>query len=168
MTKAGAIARDMLEDAGLTQIPVDPAAVARRLDITVIRHEADRNLYGMLLRKDGQAVIGINPVHSAEGQRFTLAHLVGHYTLHASRELMVDLADRQVQPPFASLPLDREEIEANRFATALLMPERQVRQAAKTGPFELPRLVSALARQFEVSPMVMNHRLLALGIVLDV
>jgi Zn-dependent peptidase ImmA (M78 family) len=70
--------------------------------------------------------------------------------------------------PIASLATDREEIEANAFAAALLMPERLVLESVSrlltTGQHTPEELTLLLAREFEVSEAAMGYRLIKLGI----
>ena len=70
--------------------------------------------------------------------------------------------------PTASLATDREEIEANAFAAALLMPERLVLEAVSqllTAAHHTPETLTVLlAKKFEVSEAAMDYRLINLGI----
>jgi Zn-dependent peptidase ImmA (M78 family) len=63
---------------------------------------------------------------------------------------------------------DREEIEANAFAAALLMPENMVRslidglpQVTRRDP---DRTIQELARTFDVSASALGFRLINLGL----
>jgi Zn-dependent peptidase ImmA (M78 family) len=61
---------------------------------------------------------------------------------------------------------DREEIEANRFASALLAPEAMVREAVWRTRFRTAQeLVRGLSREFKMSEVAMNYRLMNLGII---
>lgn len=121
-----------------------------------------------LLRRGDQIVIGLNGAHDQQRQRFALAHLVGHLHLHRSRDLILDTVDRHSLGSLPSMPTDREESEANRFAGALLAPERIVRPMAAETPFGTARdLVRLLAGRFEVTEAAMGYRLMSLGIVMD-
>ncbi len=63
---------------------------------------------------------------------------------------------------------DREEIQANAFAAALLMPERLVLEAVSrllTADHYTPETLTVLlAKEFEVSEAAMGYRLINLGI----
>ncbi len=67
--------------------------------------------------------------------------------------------------------VDRREIDANRFAAGLLMPEEWVYEAFKelilgAAPKDTTEdFVVALARRFEVSSEAMRYRLVNLGIL---
>lgn len=169
MSRADVAARELIDQFGLTDLPINPEKVARELGILVIREGGAAELSGMLLRRDDQDAIGLNPQHSAASQRFALAHLIGHFQIHPRRELILDTAARYSYGNLASLPTDREEAEANRFAGALLMPEAVVRRMAAEADFDTAaQLIDLLAPRFEVSRAVMGYRLMSLGIILDV
>jgi Zn-dependent peptidase ImmA (M78 family) len=168
MSRADVAARDLIDRFGYTDLPIDPEKVARELGVLVVRDSGDARLSGMLLRRDGQMAIGLNPKHSATGQRFALAHLLGHFRMHRGRELILDTVDRYSYGNLPSMPTDREEAEANRFAGALLAPEAVVRRMAAEARFDTAaQLVGILAGRFELSPAVMSYRLMSLGIVMD-
>ena len=61
---------------------------------------------------------------------------------------------------------DREEVEANRFAAALLMPDHMVRSWIARESFQTaPELVERLAKSFGVSKVAVNFRLVNLGLI---
>ncbi len=65
----------------------------------------------------------------------------------------------------SSQATDREEMEANRFAAALLMPEQMVVEAATAAPRDPEELVRSLARRFKVIEAAMGYRLINLGLL---
>jgi Zn-dependent peptidase ImmA (M78 family) len=66
----------------------------------------------------------------------------------------------------SSLATDREEIEANRFAAALLMPDHMVRSWVMHESFQTAQeLVERLAKSFKVSKAAVNFRLVNLGLI---
>ena len=72
----------------------------------------------------------------------------------------VDFRDR-----VSSLATDQEEVEANRFAAALLMPQEMVVQAVTGASRDPDELVRSLARSFKVSEAAMGYRLINLGVL---
>ena len=108
-------------------------------------------------------MIGVNRSDHPNRRRFTVAHELGHYVLH-DRDAYVD---KGYCVNFRDLDsgsgTKSEEIEANRFAAALLMPQAMVRRAFDNLAFELAGPnddeLSALARQFGVSTQAMAYRL---------
>lgn len=125
---------------------------------------------GAPARDDGQALSGLLLptvgeiwVNAGEARqwpprrRFTIAHELGHWTLHRHAERSVFCrsgaigAEPQERPPLAP-----HEQEANVFAAALLMPARLVQeQYARGDPF--PRLCET----FAASGAAMGRRLKA-------
>ena len=166
MARGEVAARNLIDEHQLTALPIDPEKVAASLGAVVIRQPGPVELSGMLLRRDGQDVIGIRAGLEPPRQRFTLAHLVGHLHLHARRDLILDTAARYSHPNLASMPTDREEAEANRFAAALLVPEGTVRRmAVEADARTADQLVDLLTPRFEVTRTAMAARLLNLGII---
>ncbi len=116
-----------------------------------------------------RTVIGVNSAHSLTRRRFTVAHELGHLRLHPGRPLILDAPARvNFRDHIASLATDREEIEANAFAAALLMPERLVLEAVgrllTAGQHTPEKLAQLLAEEFQVSEAAMSYRLINLGI----
>lgn len=168
MTRADKAARDLQERFSLEEPFIDPEKIAIELGVTVIRQEADGRISGMLLRRNNRDVIGVNPIKSQTVQRFVLAHLLGHHQLHRTRPTLLDAQGAHLYGNLSCFPLDREEVQANQFAAALLMPELAVRLLAASDSHEsTERLVGRLATHFDVSRAVMGHRLISLGLALD-
>jgi Zn-dependent peptidase ImmA (M78 family) len=92
-------------------------------------------------------------------RRFTIAHELGHWYLHADRS-----SDGQYTR-FCRGPDLRgtrgEEGEANQFASALLMPEGLLTETAS----ELQMNIPLLAKRFDVSVPAMRLRLVTLDIL---
>lgn len=170
MRKTDLAAQRLLAEARIDAAPIEVFALARRAGADVVRHQFDDgDISGMLYRDDTRTVIGINSTHSPTRQRFTVAHELGHLKLHPGRPLILDAPARvNFRDPTASLATDREEIEANAFAAALLMPEPLVLEAASrllTADHHTPETLTVLlAKEFEVSEAAMGYRLINLGI----
>src|SRR5262245_24897878 len=84
--RAEMVATKLLRTAGEVSPPVDPARFTRGQGISLRRRELPPSQSGFLLRLNGQAVIVVNGTHSAKRQRFTVAHELGHFLLHAVKE----------------------------------------------------------------------------------
>lgn len=100
--------------------------------------------------------------------RFSIAHELGHYLLHKdSRSLFIDKRNFAVyhRNELSSTGEDRLEIEANRFAAALLMPTDMLRNEITKNDFDLgdEEVQSSLAKRFNVSTQAMAYRLASLG-----
>jgi Zn-dependent peptidase ImmA (M78 family) len=102
-------------------------------------------------------------------QRFTIAHELGHRALHPGRELILDVPVRvNVREKASSMASDIEEIEANAFAAALLMPQQMIRDQVNRLPpgkrREPESTAVALAKIFKVSASALSFRLISLGL----
>ncbi|MFE6129519.1 ImmA/IrrE family metallo-endopeptidase [Streptomyces sp. NPDC056437] len=154
---------------GIDKAPIDPVLLAKKLGVLVVPQDMPDDVSGMLLRRGDEQVIGVNQKHHENRQRFTVAHELGHLRLHRGRPLILDTDTRvNFRDTVSSMATDREEMEANRFAAALLAPEPMVRRAAREADFRTAQqLVQLMARYFDVSDMAMNYRLINLGIIAD-
>ncbi len=106
-------------------------------------------------------------------EQFSLAHEVGHWILHYGRGHGRQLAllpetNEQTNGPLLCRRVsdgDRRELQADRFAAFLLLPEYLLRRVAD--PYALVRWagVTALARHCGVSKRAMVRRLEGLGLI---
>ncbi|MFG2351503.1 ImmA/IrrE family metallo-endopeptidase [Streptomyces phaeochromogenes] len=169
MARADTAAKALLAQFGVDEPPVDPGQLAEKLGVLVVPQEMTDDVSGMLLRRGEQKVIGVNQAHVEARQRFTVAHELGHLLLHRGRPLILDTQTRvNLRDTVSSKATDREEIEANRFAAALLAPEVMVRREVRQAQFQtVEDLVERLADRFGVSHTAMNFRLMNLGIISD-
>lgn len=133
-------------------LPIDPFTIADRLGIIVRDARLRPDLSGQIAFGDGgNAVITVNASDHPNRRRFTVAHEIGHYTRRdevGAKEGFVDYRDT-----LAGLGVDAEEIYANQFAAALLMPAHLVKQ------FSANMSVGAMANLFGTSVQAMNLRL---------
>ncbi len=134
------------------QLPFDPVRMATALGIDVYIARMERGVSGTLRKTPGSdPEIYLNQDDSRNRQRFTCAHELGHYVRRTSEgDLDYDFVDNRDE--LAAAGLDPEEIYANQFAAALLMPEDLVRRELSLGPVRL-------ALRFGVSEDAMNYRL---------
>jgi Zn-dependent peptidase ImmA (M78 family) len=163
------MAEKLLHESNAYRVPVPIDAVVTHLNLRMTSVGLDDDLSGVLVVDKKQGVIGFNASHPSVRQRFTIAHEVGHYLLHAKDAPSRLFIDRSVfrRSDESAKGNDREEVEANAFAAALLMPEALVRQEIDKHRFDLDDedAVAALARQFNVSPSAMSYRLVNLRLV---
>ncbi|MDV6276359.1 ImmA/IrrE family metallo-endopeptidase [Rhodococcus erythropolis] len=137
--------------------PVDPVKIATLMDADVFVDALPLGVSGCITKRaDMRAEIILSEDNGPQRQRFTCAHEIGHlYSRRADRQFEYkDYRDGR-----AADGVDSEEIYANRFAAALLMPAKFVRQFHEMG---LP--VSHLARRFGVSVPAIEYRLKNLGL----
>jgi Zn-dependent peptidase ImmA (M78 family) len=165
-------AQKLLKDLGITGPPVRVEKIATKLKARLAFEpfEGKDDISGILYRDGKRAVIGVNSSHSGVRQRFTIAHEIGHLVLHEG-ELFVDQAVRvNFRDKRSSLAEDRREIEANRFAAELLMPQEMIKREvvkciAKKKITTEEELVAELAKVFKVSAQAMGYRLFNIGII---
>jgi Zn-dependent peptidase ImmA (M78 family) len=171
VSRAEARALDLLREVGITEPPVDVKRVATHLGAKLEKESFEGGVSGLLVRKEGRApVICVNKSHGPQRQRFSIAHEIGHLIFHPGSPVLVD--DQTVRANWrdetSSRATNREEIEANAFAAALLMPTqfvvRQLRQYMAK-PFSEHDLAS-VADQFQVSAEAMRYRLVNLGMLM--
>jgi Zn-dependent peptidase ImmA (M78 family) len=162
------MAREIIELHDVMRAPVPVELIAEREGIEVVRVMAGWNESGFLMRQAGSApVIGINRKNSPKRQRFTIAHELGHWRLHKGKPLIVDQSVMvNKRDNISSEASDFEEIQANQFAAALLMPETLVRRIAESSAFRSREdLISRLSAEFDVSADSMTWRLVNLGML---
>jgi Zn-dependent peptidase ImmA (M78 family) len=136
--------------------PVDPVDIAKKLGVRVLRTSLPEDVSGVLYKEVGKdAVILLHESDSKSRLRFTCAHELGHFYLKDGTGEQFDWFDfRNSQSTTGS---DPEEVFANGFAAALLMPEAEVKSVQKLGKF-------ALKEHFGVSAGALKIRFRKLGI----
>lgn len=171
-------ARDMLTRAEAFVQPIDLNRILEKLKLELKLAPMEEEYSGFLAVDE--RVIVINRQHPKTRQRFTIAHEIGHYHLHRSRQASNVFIDRAVY--FRS---DREvyfrdnqfgeadhrmELEANAYAAGLLMPQqlldRYIDQHADDVDLSKAAGIRMLADEFEVSRAAMEYRLQNLGFIL--
>ncbi|MBL9170653.1 MAG: ImmA/IrrE family metallo-endopeptidase [Verrucomicrobiales bacterium] len=161
-------ASELLQQCGVVAAPVDVEKIAAELGIAVRRTPTDDDISGFLLHQtDSEVVIGVNTLHHPNRQRFTIAHELGHYVLHQYDEVHVDRAVVRLRSGESSSGENPDEVEANRFAAELLMPENFIRlELSKMTfvDFSDERRMQQFAKQFGVSVQAMSRRIVDLGI----
>ena len=154
-------AEAILKKAGVRSLPVAVEEIAEKYQIKISR-APHKNFSGMLIRKAGRALIGINNSEAEVRQRFTIAHELGHFFLHPNQDAFVDYRDNK-----NGIMRTPREKQANMFAAALLMPRKLLRKdfraIAKNG-FSDDDL-HALARRYNVSEDAIRFRLINLNVL---
>jgi len=166
VARADDAAQRLLRQFGIVEAPVEPESIAEGLGAIVVTQPLEQDVSGMLVHEGDELVIGVNKHHPLVRRRFTVAHECGHLELHRGRALILDTSVRiDFRDRVSSQATDREEMEANRFAAALLMPEQMVVEAATAAPRDPEELVRSLARRFKVIEAAMGYRLINLGLL---
>lgn len=147
---------------GIKTAPVPIERIARAMGVKVQYAPFDGELSGMAFIKDGTPMIGINSLHNANRQRFTLAHELAHIVLHRDKlELSVHV-DKGIlrRDAVTAEGTDPTEIEANNFAAEFLMPA-PILDAVLDGhvvDLEDEAAVEGFAKRFRVSPTAFQYR----------
>lgn len=159
--------KQLLVDAGVDSAPVPVDQVANHLRIRIELADLGQDCSAVLVRKGIRAIIGVNKEHHTNRQRFSIAHEIGHFVLHRGNTYV----DKGYRVHFRDLEsgsaTKREEMAANAFAAALLMPSAWVKRAFDEQPFDLSDedCLERLADKFEVSPQAMTYRLINLEMI---
>jgi hypothetical protein len=125
---------------------------------------AGATLSGLLLPAERRIwVNGVEAARSPGRRRFTIAHEIGHWILHAAAAPTAQTRWCRTEDVSESRTSSDVESEANRFAAALLMPRDLVLVEAER---QLLNVV-VLAHRFEVSEAAMRVRLTTLELLPD-
>ncbi|MFN3943810.1 MAG: ImmA/IrrE family metallo-endopeptidase [Allosphingosinicella sp.] len=121
---------------GFTAFPVDPRRIAEDEDIHISPKRPDQpGVSGGIIFSDiGVAIFHSTDIASAGFQRFTIAHELGHYFLEGHPEEIQKVAPVHVSRAGFTQGDSSIELEADHFASGLLMPTRLVRDALERGP----------------------------------
>lgn len=167
-------AYQILKDLKINEIPVPLEKIASYYDIEIQEEEFEGGeLSGVLIRNPTNTIIGVNSSHPLNRKRFTIAHEIGHYFLHKGDPIHIDRGFRvNFRNQNSSLAVNVEEIEANAFAAALLMPEKKLKnifqKKLKEGiDIESSEELKKLAQEFGVSQQSLIIRLMKLGLIED-
>ena len=173
LTRTDKEAHKLLQRFGVSAPPVDVEKIARELGLDIRYERFQRDLSGVLVKSSDSKVIGINSSHARVRQRFSIAHEIGHFWLAHPGDMFVDEIGGQASVVFrdgrSGDATNIYEMEANRFAAALLMPaELLVNSFLSCSPqdAEGKMIVNTLANQYEVSTQAMKIRLSSLGLML--
>ena len=142
------------EKNGLATAPFDVKGVVRALDIRLSTKPLDDDVSGYLKKTESGWLIAVNSLHHPRRQKFTLAHELGHYFLH--RHNHNKFMDKTL---FRNGQTSSLEIEANAFASELLMPEDALKQYVNN----VSKKVEDIAEYFGVSAVAVRYRAQKLG-----
>lgn len=170
-------ALDLLKRAGALSVPVNLEKVAMFLGANVHEQVLEDQVSGALVIKDRAKHILVNSTHHVNRQRFTIAHELGHLTIHASEvdQLFVDTQIRVYQRrgesgsaayhSEGSTTTPEQERQANAFAAALLMPAELLKIRVDQNMLVDEHDIAVLSREFGVSEQAMYIRLQRLNLV---
>src|SRR5690606_12319429 len=102
---------------------------------------------GRMTMKHGRSIVSINAaIEFPQKRRFVLAHELGHILLHADQEASFTDDDSTLE----AYKRGPQEVEANDFASELLMPEELFRDCCFKKKFS-PDLIRSLSERFNTS-----------------
>jgi len=145
--------------------PIDPAQIAGKLGINVVKIELPDGVSGALLKdKNEEPIILLNRDDVFQRQRFTCAHEIGHYIdrIESTDESVDDKEYEYIdfRDGSSSTGDQEKEIFANKFAAELLMPKKEVHRLAESGDSHFEMMW-----HFDVSASAIKNRLKVLGLL---
>jgi Zn-dependent peptidase ImmA (M78 family) len=160
----------VLEECGITTRPVSLDQIAEHYRIAQVQLSASGDIFGAIVRENGNVMIAVNPDQHPNRQRFTIAHELAHFFLHYAEGIgHVEHVDTDFRVSWrntvSSQGVDWNEIEANRFAAALLMPEQMLREDLDQFQILDRDAVQRFASMYKVSRLAMHFRLVNLGLL---
>lgn len=163
-------ANRLLTEANITSAPIDIESIIKKQGVKLGCAPAEDHINGFILRRVGSAtVIGFNSNLKEVRQRFIMAHELGHLVLHSQSGLHVDRSNIREHGANTEKQAYEEEIEANRFAAEILMPEDFIRadlQGVRTLSADDDTKITELAAKYNVSRQAMTIRLTHLDLIL--
>lgn len=168
--KAERAAQELLARNSVTEPPIPVFDLAGAEGVVVVREPFDNDgMSGVLLREPNRKIIIVNAANAPVRQRFTVAHEIGHLLLHRGSMYLDGRVRVNFRQGSSSMATDQEEIDANAFAAALLMPDAWTRSAFEAAVRDSKidsedELAEILAARFNVSAKAMHFRLIDLGL----
>ncbi|MNJ37346.1 hypothetical protein D3C77_321600 [compost metagenome] len=147
---------DLAKRSGIESSPLDVQKLLSALGIKLISIPMKDDISGILSLSDNgkEWVVKVNALHHPNRQRFTIAHEIAHFSRHRSQQ--VKFEDLNFFRNGDSNPM---EVEANRFASELLMPEQIFRDKVRV----FSGSIEAIAQFFKVSTLAVRVRAKILG-----
>ncbi len=143
---------------------IDVHKISKALNVDVQEEIMDDEISGLFVIKDGNPYIRYNNSQDIKRQKFTIAHELGHFTLHKETPLFVDKKNEKIMYRNSESTTGeiRKEREANAFAASLLMPAPFIRDEWQRIPLK-QNPIEHLSNVFNVSEQAMSFRLANLG-----
>jgi Zn-dependent peptidase ImmA (M78 family) len=159
-------AQELLANCGLDEITdLKMDLFVAGLDAILIEEEL-KNCDGKIIFGNSKAVIKVNSQIQFEvRKRFVTAHEIGHLIMHKNMQLPDDIFSNFniIAGMEKALKNGTQELEANEFASELLMPEKLFLKEAKGKKFS-PLLIKKLAERFKSSLTATVFRYLQLDL----
>lgn len=143
----------------LENTPVKLGSLAADLGLEVFKSTLSPGISGLIEPSDDAPAgyrIRLNRHEPTERQRFTLAHEIAHFLLHR-QDIGAGVVDDTM---YRSGLSNRKEVEANKLASQLIMPDKNIASArARVRHLPTEEQVEKLAREFRVSAQAMRIKL---------
>jgi Zn-dependent peptidase ImmA (M78 family) len=179
ISRATKMAKQVLKEQRVLSAPVQIEQIAKRY-AHVVLEDLPPDVSGMLVplaadtSKHPWAII-VNETNAKVRQRFTIAHELGHLLLHRYTTPHADAGYKvRFRDQASSTGSVGEEIEANQFAAALLMPEELILSylakvgfdyaSAETDETAVIEKLAAIANKFKVSIQSLSFRIANLAV----
>lgn len=124
---------------------------------------------GTLIVQNGMKTIALNQLESDLRKRFTIGHELGHYFLnHGKKDGMKLDTYKLYRNEESSAGSKEEEVQANAFAAALLMPRSYITNEFNRLSgihFDNLKIIELLSEAFGVSQISVSYRLNRLGLL---
>ncbi|MBS1985597.1 MAG: ImmA/IrrE family metallo-endopeptidase [Bdellovibrionales bacterium] len=163
------VTNDLLSKHRLTsKLPIDIENLIETCGIKLVKQDFQNTISGAAVIEGSLKVISVNRSEAQVRQRFTAAHELGHILLHQGKEVEVSYPSATFyRDPKSSTGEHWKEIEANYFASCVLMPkvllEREIAGLAENNSSLNEEVIDQLSKKFKVSSQAMCIRLGALG-----
>ena len=120
--RAVGLGEELAGKQGISELPVKPIEVAKKLDIHVAALPPEnKGVSGMLLQENNKfGILYGTHIDQIGFQHFSIAHEIGHYCIPEHPEKLLQSGKHKSHAGFVSD--DQCELEADHFASGLLMP----------------------------------------------
>jgi len=127
------MAKKVIKDYKLAEVPTDLKTIFQSLGLRYIELDDPKDIDGAILEIENKPSIAVlNRAKPIQRQRFTLAHELGHIFLkHKQRDNYDPEAEREIDEEWASRKKPPTEVEADVFASELLIPFDQIKKFEK-------------------------------------
>ncbi|MDP1628485.1 ImmA/IrrE family metallo-endopeptidase [Parvibaculum sp.] len=135
LTKARQHGERVAAEKGYTAFPVNPFAIAESEGILIVPKPAEIKGVsgGIIFDEDVPSIFYATHIESEGFQRFTVAHELGHYFLDGHPEEILKSAKMHVSRAGFRQGDNSIELEADHFASGLLMPTQLVKKELTCG-----------------------------------
>lgn len=132
------------QDHGFDVLPIDPFKIARDEEIAVEAKPPEKDgMSGCIVfNNDGVGIIYSTNIRNEGFQNFTVAHELGHYFIDGHPEIILKSGTTHVSRAGFSQGDSSIEIEADHFASGLLMPTHLVKKELLGSPVGLEAIKS--------------------------